>query len=139
VGALVMVATPGEVWRSVPEAEGLGEWEVFPQRSWNMALCPDAPVPLEDWPVTLSQVGPVPFGRDSIPVRVTAAGSRQLPEWKRDGGNAGPIPDGPVPTRWVNAFDLVPYGCATIRVAEFPTVQPVEGIELPTAARGQGR
>lgn len=139
LGPLVMVATPGEVWRPVPEARGMGEWEVFPQRSWNIGLYPDGPVPLEEWPVQAGAVGDVPFDRAGVPIRVSAMGCRHLPDWKRDGGNAGQVPDGPVATRWINAFDLVPYGCARLRIAEFPSVQPVVGIELPAAFRGPRR
>ena len=133
LGPLVMVATPGEVWRPIPDAPGIGAWEVFPERSWNIALCPDAPVPLEDWPVTRAGVGEVPFDRRSIAVRIRAAGSRAHPEWRRDGGNAGVVPDGPGAARWINMFDLVPYGNARIRIAELPTVQPVVGVTLPAA------
>lgn len=136
LGPLVMVASPGERWRPVPDARGLGEWEVFPERSWNMALYADAPVPLEEWPVERSEVPDVPFGRHRVPVRIRAAGSRALPEWRRDGGNAGVVPDGPLPARWINAFDLVPYGSARIRIAELPTVRPVAGVELPSGIAG---
>ncbi|MGC4152170.1 MAG: glycoside hydrolase family 127 protein [Propionicimonas sp.] len=136
LGSLVMVATPGEVWRPLPEARGLGEWEVFPERSWNIALYPDAPVPLERWTVTTVGVGPVPFDRSSVPIRIQAAGCRHLPQWRRDRANAGPIPDGPAPTGWINAIDLVPYGSARVRIAEFPTVVPVTGVELPAGFRG---
>lgn len=138
LGPLVMVGTPGEHWRPVPDALGRGEWEVFPQRSWNMALYPDAPVPLERWAVERAGVPEVPFGREEIAVRIRAAGSRALPEWRRDEGNADPVPDGPVPARWVNAFDLVPYGNARIRIAEFPTVRPVTGVKIPPAVAGPG-
>lgn len=131
LGPLVMVATPGEYWRPIPEARGMGEWEVFPQRSWNQALYPDAPVPLEEWTVSRSPVGDVPFDRTDVPVRVRAAGNRALPEWKRDGASASHPLDGPAAARWINAIDLVPYGAARLRIAEFPTVRPVIGAKVP--------
>jgi len=136
VGPLVMVASPGEHWRPLPEARGMGEWEVFPERSWNQALYPDAPVPLEEWVVERGPVGDVPFGRDTIPVRVHAVGNRALSEWKRDGANASHPLDGPAPARWINALDLVPYGNARLRIAEFPTVRPVVGAKVPPDFRG---
>lgn len=131
VGPLVMVATPGEYWRPVPEARGMGEWEVFPQRSWNQALWADAPVPLEEWTVNRSPVGEVPFARTDVPLRVHAIGIRDLSEWKRDGASASHPVDGPAPARWTNAIDLVPYGTARLRIAEFPTVRPVIGAKVP--------
>ncbi len=131
VGPLVMVATPGEYWRPVPEARGMGEWEVFPQRSWNQALYPDAPVPLEEWTIQRSPVGEVPFDRTDVPVRLHAIGIRDLAEWKRDGASAAHPVDGPAPARWTNAIDLVPYGTARLRIAEFPTVRPVIGAKVP--------
>ena len=131
VGPLVMVATGGERWRPIPDARGMGEWEVFPERSWNVALYPDAPVPLEEWELARDTVAEVPFGRGPAPVTVQAAGVRDLDEWRRDGGNASNPPDGPVPARWINIVPLVPYGCATIRIAEFPSVVPVLGAKMP--------
>jgi hypothetical protein len=131
VGPLVMVATPDEYWRPVPEARGMGEWEVFPQRSWNQALYPDAPVPLEEWDVRRSPVGDVPFDRADPPVRVHAVGIRDLAEWTRDGASASHPVDGPAPARWINTIDLVPYGTARLRIAEFPTVRPVIGAKVP--------
>jgi hypothetical protein len=136
LGPLVLVATPGEVWRPFPDARGLGEWEVFPERSWNMALYPDAPVPLERWSVERGEVGAVPFAPGETGVRVLAAGIRDYPDWRRDGGNAGTVPNGPGVARWINAFELVPYGSARIRIAEFPIVRPMEGIALPESVRG---
>ena len=131
LGPLVMVATGGENWYPVPEAKGMGEWEVFPRRSWNFALYPDAAVPLEQWSVQRADVPDVPFGRDGIPVSIQAAGVRTLSEWQRDGANAGNPPDSPVAARWINLVPLVPYGSATIRIAEFPTVVPVVGAKMP--------
>jgi hypothetical protein len=131
LGPLVMVATPGEYWRPVPDARGMGEWEVFPERSWNQALYPDAPVPLEEWAVDRSSVGEIPFDRAAVPVRVRGVGNRALSEWKRDGANASHPLDGPAPARWINAIDLVPYGSARLRIAEFPTVRPVVGAKVP--------
>ncbi|WP_341955322.1 beta-L-arabinofuranosidase domain-containing protein [Microbacterium sp. LWH13-1.2] len=131
LGPLVMVATGGENWYPVPDAKGMGEWEVFPRRSWNFALYPDATVPLEQWSVLRSDVPDVPFGRDGIPVSIQAAGVRDLAEWQRDGANAGNPPDSPVAARWINLVPLVPYGSATIRIAEFPTVVPVVGAKMP--------
>jgi hypothetical protein len=133
LGPLVFVATPGEIWRPIPDARGMGEWEVFPERSWNMALYPDAPVPLEKWKVVRTEVGAVPFAPKEVSVRIRAAGSRDYSDWRRDGGNAGVVPDGPGAARWINALDLVPYGSARIRIAEFPTVRPIAGIGLPPA------
>lgn len=34
LGPLVMVASPGETRREVPDAPGLSEWEVFPRTTW---------------------------------------------------------------------------------------------------------
>lgn len=131
LGPLVMVATAGERWHPIPDARGMGEWEVFPERSWNFALYPDAPVPLEEWSVHRHPVPDVPFGRTGVPVGITGVGIRTLAEWQREGGNAGTPPDSPVPARWANVVELVPYGSATIRIAEFPTIVPVLGAKTP--------
>ncbi|MFC7787740.1 beta-L-arabinofuranosidase domain-containing protein [Microbacterium sp. MAHUQ-60] len=131
LGPLVMVATAGERWRPIPDAKGMGEWEVFPERSWNFGLYPDAPVPLEEWSVHRLPVPDVPFGREGVPVSITGVGIRTLAEWQRDGADAGNPPDGPLPARWANIVELVPYGSATIRISEFPTIVPVLGAKVP--------
>ncbi|ATG53790.1 hypothetical protein CFK41_02600 [Brachybacterium ginsengisoli] len=117
LGPLVMVASPGETWRSVPDAPGLGEWEIHPRTSWNWALAE-----LENagtWPVERGPVPEAPFALSRATV-LRATGC-DVPHWLRDGASAAPPPPSPVMDHGpVHDLELVPYGTARLRVMEFP-------------------
>lgn len=120
LGPLQLVYSPGENWREVPAAPGIGEWTVEARGSWNHALV--LPTDLSNWPVRRSAPAEVPFapGQPAVRVRVV---SLRVPSWQPDGGNAGTLPDGRVSEpSGVMEIDLVPYGSARIRVAELPVV-----------------
>jgi hypothetical protein len=114
-----------EIWRPVPDPEGLGEWEITPRGWWNLAprmADPDSP---PAWPVERRPVGPVPFLAAAAPVIVRAWGV-PLPEWKLVDNSAGPPPTSPVTTPWPAVeMPLLPYGSARLRVAEMPTAAPL--------------
>ena len=137
VGPLVMVHSPGERWRPIEHAKGLGEWEVFPRTTWNVGLWVDGEVPLEQWPVIEQGVSDVPFDRASPPLLVVAQ-ANLVAQWQADGANAAVVPEGPVPVMWAQKLPLVPYGSARIRVAEFPTIVPVQAQSLPWEAERHG-
>ena len=124
-GALSMVAGVDENWipvpnaRGLPDARGLGEWEVHPRSSWNHGIVPDHP---EQWPVAHRPVGPVPFSFEAAPVRITVPGAR-IRDWTLDGEQAAPVPEGPVLCPVDHQVTLVPYGSARLRVTEIPTVR----------------
>lgn len=133
VGPLVMVHSPGERWRAIEDARGLGEWEVLPRNNWNIGLAVDGEVPLERWEVSTAPVPDVPFQLAGAPLTVAAMGNT-ITGWTRDGANAGTVPEGPVRVGWLHAGKLVPYGCARVRIAEFPTVVSVRTSSAPWAS-----
>lgn len=120
LGPLQLVYSPGENWREVPGAPGIGEWTVEARGSWNHALVlPDDPA---DWAVQRSSPSAVPFTPRQPAVRVRVR-SLRVPSWRPDGGNAGTPTLGPVcEPSGAMEIDLVPYGNARIRVAEMPVV-----------------
>ncbi|GAA1487554.1 beta-L-arabinofuranosidase domain-containing protein [Brachybacterium sacelli] len=117
LGPLVMVASPGETWTAVPEAPGLGEWEIHPRTTWNWAL-----TDLEDaprWRVGRGAVPEAPFALGEA-TWLEATGCR-VRAWEKDGASADVPPAGPVLDHGpVHTFRLVPYGTARLRVMEFP-------------------
>jgi hypothetical protein len=136
VGPLVMVHSPGERWRPIEDGRGLGEWEVFPRANWNVGLCVDGEVPLEQWEVATADVPEIPFDLAAPALTVEAVGNF-IRGWTADGANAGTVPEGPVCVSWVHSDRLVPYGCARLRIAEFPTIAPVPPGGLPWEAGPQ--
>ena len=117
LGPLVMVASPGETWRGVPGAPGLGEWEIRPRTNWNWALAEVEQA--GSWPVQRGEVPEAPFalGRATV---LHAMGC-EVPQWRRDGASAASPPLSPVKDHLpVHGLDLVPYGTARLRVMEFP-------------------
>ena len=127
LGPLVMVLPVKESWRPLPDARGLGEWEVLPLSSWNYGLHVRGAGGLENWPVERGPVPEVPFGADGVPVTIRGEGARVY-SWRLDGNSAGTPPDSPVAVSSpVQDLTLVPYGCARLRLAELPTVLPLPG------------
>jgi hypothetical protein len=124
IGPLLMALSPGEVWRAIPDSPGLGDWEVTPRRSWNIAAELPAGVARLDAPVTRRPVGSPPFALANAPVETRLQG-RFLKSWTLENNSAAPPPSGPVatdlPPRMVT---LVPYGCARLRICEFPRLDP---------------
>lgn len=125
LGPLVMVAPIAESWRPLPQARGLGEWEVLPLSSWNSGLHARDGAAMGEWPVERRPVPEAPFTADNPPVSVRAKGAR-VHAWQLEKASAGAPPDSPaVVSSPVQDLGLVPYGCARLRVAEFPTVIPL--------------
>src|SRR5699024_1766659 len=88
LGPLTMVASPGETWHEVPDAPGLGEWQIFPRTTWNWALADlDS---AGSWPVHRGEVPEAPFalGRETV-LHVPGC---EVPQWLRDGDSASPPP-----------------------------------------------
>ncbi|GAA3888820.1 beta-L-arabinofuranosidase domain-containing protein [Streptomyces sedi] len=122
LGPLVLVAAVPESWRPLPDARGLGEWEVVPLGSWNHGLyLGDG---LENWPIRRTPVPEVPFAAATAPVTVRGRGARVY-SWRIEDNSAAVPPDSPVPVGSpLGDLRLVPYGCARLRLAELPTVLP---------------
>ncbi|MBL8590687.1 MAG: glycoside hydrolase family 127 protein [Methylobacteriaceae bacterium] len=124
IGPLVMALSPGEVWREIPDSPGLGDWEATPRRSWNYAVeLPEAARRL-DAPVLRRPVGARPFALAGAPVEARIQ-ARFLKSWTLQDNSAAPPPPSPVRTDLPPRMaTLVPYGCARLRICEFPRLDP---------------
>jgi hypothetical protein len=127
LGPLVLALALGEAWTRLPNSPGFGDWEVRPTTPWNYAPALDPADPGAGCRVEYGIVGTPPFGRDQPPVRVHAWG-RRVPGWDLEQNSAGPLPAGPAPDAGpLEPITLIPYGCARLRIAEFPWTAPAPG------------
>ncbi len=130
-GPLLFALEIGEEWSRLPESPGFGEWEVRPTTPWNYALAwdwgSDAAGHAHAPAAEVFEPKTPPFGRDQAPVRLRVRGYR-LPDWDIDRNSAAPPPMSPVATDTpAESLTLIPYGCARLRIAEFPIARAEGG------------
>lgn len=107
---------------------GKGNWseeEVFPTTPWNYGLAIDAHAPAASFELVRTR-GPLPaqpFTPESAPIRLRAT-ARQIPAWRQDSeGLVGALQASPAKTdQPPDQVELIPMGCARLRISAFPTV-----------------
>jgi hypothetical protein len=120
-GPLVFARNVAAEERRLAGDEPYADREFHPAEPWNYGLDVDPTAPEGD--LERSPPGDVPFSPDDPPVEVAVDGAR-VPEWGLAGSNAGPIPASPTVTEAEpEPLTLVPYGCTTLRITEFPLVE----------------
>jgi hypothetical protein len=127
-GPLVYALAVGENWTRIhadqPHRElPHGDFEVRPTTPWNYGLWVDETDPAASITFEERPVGERPFSPDGAGV-VAKAHARRLPQWKLEHGWAAETPVSPLSSREaVETITLIPYGCAKLRVTEFPRLQ----------------
>lgn len=120
-GPLLMALTPGEIWRSIPGGSLSGDWELQPKKEWNYALDihPQQGAVVRE--LQLHASAEQPFALEHAPVKLRLSAYR-LPTWKVVDNSAGPVPNSPAHAALSvpSSVLLVPYGCARLRIAQFP-------------------
>jgi uncharacterized protein len=122
--------------------KGSVDWEITPKSPWNFGLVLDPNNIARGLKVMENPVGKYPFSdkgdmiwsADSgkyiasfadAPLVLTARGMR-IPEWEMKDNSADNPPLSPVkPQGSTEVITLVPYGCARLRITEFPVMDVV--------------
>jgi hypothetical protein len=122
--------------------KGSVDWEIYPKSAWNYGLLMNKSNITRGIKVTENPVSKYPFSdkgdmiwssdsgkyitcdRDA-PVIIKARGMK-IPEWTMKNNSADVPPLSPVkPEGDVESITLVPYGCARLRITEFPVMDIV--------------
>jgi len=124
-GPLVYALKIDEEWRKVSDVPYFGDfYEVYPKSDWNYGLLEKAiKDPANGFEVVKNNTQePYPWNLTGAPL-VLKTRAKQIPDWKLYKNMAGPLPH-----PFSKAVDeetpiiLVPYGCSTLRISQFPVV-----------------
>lgn len=139
-GPLVYALRIEEQWKKKKFAPGsiYGQtyYEVYPRSKWNYGLIDTEKEKLDEgFKVivdTVKMKAAYPWTLEDAPIRIEAK-AKEIPSWTLYNEMAGPLPYsrmiyGPG-TKDVTeeTITLIPYGCTTLRISEFPVIEKREG------------
>ncbi|MBM7572712.1 beta-L-arabinofuranosidase domain-containing protein [Aquibacillus albus] len=117
-GPLVYVLPLEEQWVKIRERERFHDWEIYPKCAWQYALIAE-----KEFDVKFEEIKTQPFNTDS-PVRLLTQG-KLLSNWIMENNSAAEPPFNPklFPGTNEDTIELIPYGCARLRIGEFPILR----------------
>lgn len=126
-------------FRSIPY-KGSADWKIAPTSAWNFGLAINPEAPEQDIQTDQFLIHEYPFGdrgdmvywaqwdthvtwQHEAPLVLTVP-AKQIPNWgmKNDSADDPPVSPVSINTK-VEMVQLVPYGCARLRISEFPVVE----------------
>ncbi len=135
-GPLVFALKIGEEWvrkefEDPASIYGKTYWEVYPLSKWNYGLMKfDRKNPSGAFEVLIDKEKMVSdwyWNPESAPVIIKAK-AKEIPSWQLYNHMAGPLPYGNMTYGLgtedlpVETVTLIPYGCTTLRISEFPVI-----------------
>lgn len=126
-GPLVYALRIEEEWREITKA-GYDDtfWEVLPKSPWNYAIVKSELEQNKLQAEIKNEIPDNPWNLQNAPITVKTKGKR-MPMWEIERGSAGKIPSPSWPERPTDIHQdeitLIPYGCTTLRISEFPVCQ----------------
>lgn len=125
-GPLVYSLKIEENWKPVEGTDGYGDYlEVYPGSDWNYGLLAEAVAnPADFFEVEKKDTGGrYPWNIENTPILLKTK-AKQLEIWRLYNHMPGPLPHNRLQTAGLPAQEitLIPYGCSTLRITQFPVV-----------------
>jgi uncharacterized protein len=124
-GPLVYALKIEEEWREVSKEDYDDTyWEVYPKSPWNYAIL-KSEIDDKNLKIKLNdEISNNPWDLSNAPVQVTTK-ARRIPVWKMERNSSGKIPsparpEGRKTEDFIEQITLLPYGCTTLRISQFP-------------------
>ena len=127
-GPLVYALKVEEDWSEVKRS-GFDDtyWEVRPRTPWNYSLIRED-IDKMNFAITVNDsIATYPWNLENAPIVVKARGLK-VPDWTVVNGQAGMLPSPGGPSDQVKgevpvSIELIPYGCTTLRISQFPVLR----------------
>ena len=126
-GSLLFGLRIGEAWKRVEGDDSYGDYsECHPTSPWNFGLLADDVANVHNSFQLHRREGTLadnPWNLQNAPLELRGRG-QQIPEWEEANLTAGRLSPSPVKVQAIQPvpITLIPYGCTTLRIGEFPTI-----------------